>query len=337
MTAVNLGLLCAELAKHGVALKPLEQTGVPLVLRWDTNITGPILGDDTLVAFPDMHLSGFSAGDIFRGTDPNALVRLTKILRAFTAARTSFPSLRFVQLGDLYDVWRAYPEYRDHPTSDYRTIEDAYGEALGLLVQTLQARVCIGNHDATLAQFPPSWARRADGRVTKQLAYGHRFGARRVLAFHGHQEDTLDRLPSQDGAFFVKLATEAAKLSNPLFQSLEQKLDLVSDYFGDTDLSLHQAFSEGWPDATAPADTQGFTASRWCKRGRRELMESLLGRLDGASELRLVFVGHSHRPGIAALQIQNRLVPIIDVGSWVWGRSQLAIATEGQLALYDIT
>jgi hypothetical protein len=57
----------------------------------------------------------------------------------------------------------------------------------------------------------------------------------------------------------------------------------------------------------------------------------------GSSTVRVVFVGHSHRPGVTAVSVNGRFVPVVDVGSWVWGASQIAIGVEGEIALWNVT
>lgn len=328
----------AALRNAGVEIEPLIQDGSDVVLNWSTADTGPILDDEQIVVLPDMHLGGGANGDIFRGTSASANGdRFLRFVTALDSVKPSFPGLSVVQLGDLYDVWRAYPDYRDHPTSDYRVIEDAYGKALRHLVQgNLRARVCVGNHDASLALFPPSWAR-VPGGVTDQLAYGHYFGSGRVIALHGHQEQTLaDAMQAQGGSGAVKLATEIAKLSNSLSQLIQQGVDILGDLFADSESALNDILSSRWPGADPPADAHGFTATRWCDRDGRDVLQRLFTALPNAAALRLVIVGHSHRPGISAIHIDGRLVPMVDFGSWVWGRAQFGVASEGELKLWTI-
>jgi hypothetical protein len=39
----------------------------------------------------------------------------------------------------------------------------------------------------------------------------------------------------------------------------------------------------------------------------------------------VAFVGHSHRPGISWCPVASRRVPLIDVGSWTYGRAEFAV------------
>src|SRR5207302_159880 len=119
-------------------LTPLTQADEETVLTWDTDLVGPVLDDTVLVAVPDMHLGAGAAGDLFAWPQHAAAAQRFKgFVDGLAQVAPQFPKLEVLQLGDLYDVWRAYPEYRDHPTSDYRKIEDAYSPSLGILLQKL--------------------------------------------------------------------------------------------------------------------------------------------------------------------------------------------------------
>jgi UDP-2,3-diacylglucosamine pyrophosphatase LpxH len=332
-----MSVISNALVAAGAPITPLQQADTEVKLTWNTSLTGSILGEEVLVVLPDMHLGGGDAGDIFRGNQQDAARdRLSRFVAALAKVAPQFPTMSIVHLGDLYDVWRAYPQYRDHPTSDYRVIEDAYGESLGILLQDLGARVCVGNHDAALGLFPPAWARSPSG-VTGQLAYGHRFAGGRVLAFHGHQHETLaEAMATEGGSGAVRLATEVAKLSNPLSMLIQRGVDLLDDMFSDSELSLSDLLNARWPEVDAPDDAHGFDSPRWCDRDGRDVLQTLVGALPEASALRLVVVGHSHRPGVSAIHIDGKLVPLVDVGSWVWGRAQIAIASEGELQMWSV-
>ncbi len=120
-----------------VGISAFQQAGADVALTWDTAVTGPILDQVALVVLPDFHLASGGAGDIFRGNQGTGAGKLKALLQAILDLAPSFPELVVVHLGDLYDVWRAYPAYSTHPTSDYTTIERPYSEELGLLTEEL--------------------------------------------------------------------------------------------------------------------------------------------------------------------------------------------------------
>ena len=325
-----------HLADRGVTLEPLDQAGRTATLEWDTEITGPVLGDMILVAIPDMHLSDGGAGDVFLGLSEDQLERFSRLLDALISAKAAFPTTRVVQLGDLYDVWRAYPEYKDHPTSHYERIEDAYGPILRKLTVDLRARVCIGNHDAILGLYPPSWAQTPAG-PTGRLAYGHLLGGGRVLAFHGHQEVGVGQaMAAQGGEGVVKVATLAAGLWKAPVQMLQDELDLAAELSTDPEWSLGEMLARHWPFVDAPPGSEGFRSPAWCARNGRDRLGTLASALPGAAALRLLVVGHTHCPGISMTEIGGRMVPLVDAGSWIQSKSQIVIAEEGRLTIYTV-
>lgn len=325
------------LRANGITLDPLFQDDRHVSLSWDP--ADEILGTRALIVVPDIHFATGADGDVFANGTATALSRLDRLADAIVAFKASYEAtgkrLSVLQLGDLYDVWRAYPEYVDHPTSDYSVIEGAYGTVIGKLVGPADARVCVGNHDATMAQFPPSWARGPNG-PNGRLAYAQSFVAGRVIGFHGHQIDQLvEAMQGQEGEGAARLASILAKLSNPLSQLLQRGVDFAIDFFADPSQFVDVA-NRQWPESTSLGDDQGFSAPRWCDREHADHLRSVLEGIAGASTVRIAFVGHSHRPGVTAVSVRGRFVPVVDVGSWVWGASQIAIAVEGQVGLWTV-
>ena len=322
------------LVARGVALAPLVQEGRTATLTWDTRVTGPVMGERILVAIPDMHLSDRGPGDVFVGLGAGQREKLLHLLDALIATKGAFPELRTVQLGDIYDVWRAYPEYKDHPTANYRRIEDAHGDIIGKLTQELRARVCVGNHDATMGPFPPSWARGPNG-PTGQLAYGHTFASGRVLAFHGHQQDVIGQeMASQGGMSTVQLATLAASILCGPSQILQERLDLATVFFEDPDTAF---FKGHWPlSPEVPGGLDGFASPVWCERQSQKELGDLVSAIGDAQNLRLAIVGHSHCPGISWIEVRGKRIPLVDAGSWIQGKRQIMIAVEGSLTLYSV-
>ena len=334
--------ICSSLRQQGLDVQPIMQEGAALALTWNVQQTGPVLEDRAIVLLPDIHLSNDGDGDIFREGDPKRHVRLVKFLTALVTAREQAiaKGLRCstVHLGDFYDVWRAYPTYRDHPTSDYGAIERPYADALDLLFGKLDLRACVGNHDATLSIYPPYWARDQDFKPNGRLAYSQRFAGGRVVAFHGHQSDQLQKaLETEGDAGFVKAATLAAqKISNQLALGAQHAVDLMLDAFADPHLSDAEIPNGLWARSGTLKDTAGFHAPLWCDRINNQHLHAVLERSTFKDVARLVFVGHSHRAGVSAIMLGGRFVPVVDSGSWAWGRTQFGVAVEGEVSLWSL-
>jgi len=238
--------------------------------------------------------------------------------------------LNVVQLGDCYDLWRAYPFHAHVPGQTYAAINDAYGPLTSQLIDQLDARFCVGNHDADLAKYPPDWAFGAGGR----LAYSQRACAGRVFAMHGHQtDDVVEVMAAQNGQTWVALGSVLATITNAGGQGLQEWLDRREDTYPGDD--------GGYPPGAAPPAGR-FTSPRWSDRGGRK------GRLekifDGmaqsaaaiAGAVRVLIVGHTHRPGVAWFTHGGRVIPVVDVGSWTYGKSQFAIVEEGSVRLWQL-
>jgi hypothetical protein len=333
-------IVCESLREQGMLVAPLVQGGVEVKLTWVPKAADPILEDRVIVVLPDIHLSNDGDGDIFRQNKATRHARLRLFLQALIHARelVEHHGRRFsvVHLGDFYDVWRAYPEYKDHPTSDYRAVETKYADVIDLMINGLDMRVCVGNHDANLARFPPWWARNQLG-PNGRLAYAQRFAGGKVVAFHGHQLDQADEaMQAQDGSTLVKIATIAAKLSNPLSLLIQQGIDLQIDLRADHALALDGLSTGGWEKSRTLRDQGGFSCSRWCDRLNMQHAKAVLERTVFSNALRIAFIGHSHRAGITATHVGERFVPVIDAGSWAWGQSQFAIAVEGEVSLWNL-
>jgi hypothetical protein len=197
------------------------------------------------------------------------------------------------------------------------------------LIDDLDTRFCVGNHDAMLAKYPPDWAFTAGAR----LAYAQRFCEGRVLAFHGHQgDDLVDQLAAQNGQIWVALGSALSSVLNPAGMALQEYIDKREDaYPGDQD--------GGWPVGVAPARPTAFRCERWSDyKGRPARFQNIFraAALSVAQAMRLVLVGHTHRPGISWFGLDGRIVPVIDVGSWTYGRSQFAVVSEGNASVWEL-
>jgi hypothetical protein len=339
MSIGTMDLLAFVTAK-GLATRRVVANGQPSALTWDP-ASEAIVGENVLVVLPDLHLGAGGDGDIFSGVATNVTDsrgRLSTFLNALIDAKAAIEPagtrLRLVQLGDFYDVWRAYPSYRDIPGADYSIIESAYGEVIGKLVNQLDARFCVGNHDATLALYPPWWGRGSNGKANGRLGYAQRLCDNNVLALHGHQAaQIVEVMQAQGGGAWVSFAMWLAGVWN----ALDEKIQATLDHSFDPDL---------WPKTLdwANLDTPPkgpFAAAAWAARDGRDVLAKILGGLHeghmfGADTPRIVFVGHSHRPGISWIEVNEQVVPVVDVGSWTYGRSQFAVAVKGEVSLWEI-
>jgi hypothetical protein len=309
--------------------------GEPIELSWQQEPAEPIVDNRVILVLPDLHLGDGGDSDIFRGAEglgPTHRQRFESFLSAVVLAKAELATrqqrLSVVQLGDCYDVWRAFPFHEHVPGRTYSAIRTAYTRIESLLIDDLDTRFCVGNHDAILAQYPPDWAFTSGAR----LAYSQRFCAGRVFAFHGHQGDVLsDQLAGQHGQFWVALGSTLSAIMNPAGIALQQLIDQQEDtYPGDED--------GGWPVGAAPTRPTRFECRRWSDyQGRPERFRKMLETVPPLSQaIRLVVVGHTHRPGLSWFELGGRVIPVLDVGSWTYGRSQFAIIEAGSASVWQL-
>lgn len=304
-----------QLRLAGLSPEPARVDGAPIELGWSADPAAPVLDSRILLVLPDLHL-----GD--GGHDES--LRLERFLGAVVAAKGRLQArgraLSVCQLGDLYDGRMD------------TAIRNAYRRVESLLIDELDTRFCVGNRDWMLSRSPPDW-----GFTAGRIGHSQRFCRGRVFAFHGHQGDErVDTLIGDEAQLWTTLGSSLASIASPADALVE---DRVADWEEPT---LAGEASAGWPEGTGPNVPTPFRSPRWSHYGERPARFRRV--LDAARALapaitdgiRLVFVGHSHRPGVAWFEFAGRVVPVMDVGSFCHGRSQFALVEEGSATLWQL-
>ena len=308
-----------QLGLAGLSPEPVRAGGAPLELAWTVDPRDPVLDSRVLLVLPDLHL-GDGAGDGGRGDAP----KLERFLRAVVVAKArlqaSGRALSVCQLGDFYDG-RSDPASRD----GYRRVES-------LLIDELDTRFCVGNRDWMLSRSPPDW-----GFTAGRIGHSQRFCRGRVFAFHGHQGDErLDTLIDDPAEPWNTLGSALMSIASPAATLVEDRIA------GWGELDAVEGASGAWPEGEAPQTPTRFRSPRWSDCGERP--SRFRRALDAAHALapaiteaiRLVFVGHSHRPGVTWLELAERVIPVMDVGSFCRGQSQFALVEEGSARLWQL-
>lgn len=303
---LRLAGLSPELARAG---------GAPIEIGWTSDPRDPVLDSRVLLVLPDLHLG--DGGDGESG-------RLEQFLRAVVLAKGRLQAmgraLSVCQLGDFYDG-RTYAAIRD----EYRRVES-------LLIDELDTRFCVGNRDWMLSRSPPDW-----GFTAGRIGHSQRFCRGRVFAFHGHQGDErVDTLIADSAQLWSALGSSLASIASPADALVE---DRVADWEEPTP---EAGASSAWPEGAGPSGPTPFRSPRWSQYGERPARFQRV--LEAARELapaitdgiRLVFVGHSHRPGVAWFEFAGRVVPVMDVGSFCHGQRQFALVEEGSATLWQV-
>jgi hypothetical protein len=267
---------------------------------------------EAAIVLPDMHLGW--GNDIFRYNDPDRARRLEHFLDVLLALRAAVGNqLEVVQLGDWYDFWRS-PALT--PEQSKAAIEAQYPGVVARAAK-LGVRHCIGNHDAALVE--PALRRGLDEQIVRTLGTAHR-----VLCMHGHDAKTLESIAVDGETCGLGLNICSLLSSAPIVGPLGALVQRLCDGSSREPWSS-SALSKPWPEAKLRGPA-GWAAP-WVTRDMAvQLGEAIAGieRCMGR-EMQAVFVAHTHRPGISWSPVATRRVPLIDVGSWTYGRAEFAV------------
>ena len=315
------GLPCAWRKDLGLDGRPAHA-----ILRPPQGATIPLEPLGLAIVVPDLHLA--TGNDVFRyNTDTHAR-RLERFLGALVTLRNEltdqFTGFACVQLGDFYDLMRA--DGID-ANSKRQHIDARYPEVMRLC-RALPMLHCIGNHDKDFWFHPPP-TDQANYAIARTLGSGN------MLCFHGHDKVTLFNILVHNRAETLALSVLNAINTLPFFGELTSWLQANADHsledeaFGTTQSLPWDRGSQGPSGWSAPWVDRGDTA---------DLGNVIRGFEKGLDrELAVAFIGHSHRPGISWAPVAQRRVPLIDVGSWTYGRAEFAIVAEDGIGLAQLT
>jgi UDP-2,3-diacylglucosamine pyrophosphatase LpxH len=305
-----------------------------------------VLGQNSFIAVPDVHLSDGSDADIFLDGNPAHAQRFTKVLSAIDSYMDAeSASAYLLQLGDWYDVWRAVGA--DATQADFAKIDEvkAYQDLLELDKRLGMAHL-IGNHDASFKHALPD-RRVADG-ARFRFGFGLMKSNGRVFALHGHQTDTVQGAPSPDSdQRAVWLATLAAKYVTSEVRSLQNFFDKEGTNPGAALHWLGALMGLNRPDPVPIprarlATPAGFTGSFVDREDSAALVgiavKACAKRYPTPEPLQLLVVGHSHKPCIAVTPhpASGKPVVVVDGGSWVQGAAQLVFGAANRVSVFDI-
>jgi UDP-2,3-diacylglucosamine pyrophosphatase LpxH len=297
-----------------------NENGKPALLKPVGATTMPLGTMKVGVVIPDVHLGW--GNDIFRFGDPNRGARLERFLLLLAELRQEVKDLAIVQLGDWYDLWRTEPGTF---AEKKHAIDQQYAGIMAA-ARALNVQYCIGNHDAAFYAQPPL-ASDIDIAIARQL------GGPDIVCFHGHDFVTLQNIVVEAAAdAAVVQAINIFDTAVPILGTLASWIQMVGDHTRDpwyeepTSLAWKPA-AVGLPDWDAP----------WVDRGGAVQIGPVIRSAEHAQanqHVKLAFVGHTHRPGISWSPIApNRSIPLIDAGSWTYGRAEFALVCEDGVGL----
>jgi len=293
------------------------------ILRPDPASTVPLDPLGLAVVIPDLHLA--VGNDVFRYNVADRERRLERFLAALVTLRdelaNDFVGFAAVQLGDFYDLMRV-PGIDAH--AKRQAIDAAYPRVIELC-RKLPLLHCIGNHDKDFWRHPPPAAEAS-------YAMARLLGGPDLLCFHGHDKVTLFNVVVHNWAETLALTLLNTIDTLPILGDLTSWLQSVGDGTLE-DETFGMTESKAW-DKGVPGP-QGWSAPWVARIDAVELGTTIRGFEKGLNHVvKVAFVGHSHRPGISWAPVtQQRLVPLVDVGSWTYGRAEFAIVASDGIGL----
>ncbi len=312
-------------ADHGLPFAWRQDIGTDnqpadAILRPPSGTTIPLDPLGLAVVIPDVHLA--QGNDIFRYNVADRERRLEQFLTALAALRDElaqgFVGFACVQLGDFYDLMRV----QGVDANAKRAIVDAAYPRVMELCRALPVLHCVGNHDKDLWREPPP-AAQASYALARQI------GGPDILCFHGHDKVTLFNVVVHNWPQTLALTLLNTIDSLPILGALTSWLQSIGDATLEDD-AYGTTASKPWPKGVPGPD--GWSAPWVARDDAVDLGTVIRGFEKGLNHaVQIAFVGHSHRPGISWTPVtQQRLVPLVDVGSWTYGRAEFAVvATDG--------
>jgi hypothetical protein len=166
------------------------------------------------------------------------------------------------------------------------------------------------------------------------VAIARPIGTPSVLCFHGHDLQTLKDI--YVNAVWDETLLQVLNTINTL--PVVGRLSSFLQRWGDSSFDepwAGNAESKRWPGAVIPGPDDLWHAP-WVARDDATKLaqvvrgfEFCLNRRNAAApavEIEVALVGHSHRPGISWGPITaERDIPLVDVGSWTYGRAEFAV------------
>lgn len=283
---------------------------------------GKPVAPGVIIVIPDVHLG--AGNDIFRNGNDAHAARLLQFLGVLKALQDSVGPALFaaIQLGDWYDFFRVPPGL------DFERARSAIENAYPAIVEAARALPllhCIGNHDF-------SFFKNDVPRDEIDLAIARLVGDR-VLCFHGHDLVTLRDIVVHPGGERALLRVADVLASAPLIGPGVNLIQQLIDGSSHVDPFFAETVSKGWE--RGPEGPNDWTAP-WVRRDDADQLGSVLLSYEQANgmQVRAAIVGHTHRPGIDWTVVETgRGVPVIDVGSWTYGRAEFAVIAEDGVGL----
>ena len=217
---------------HDALLASLLETfpkSVYLVGRYADPALG--LDDRSRVFLPDFHwmsrecLTRYIGGYSFNGNLPSSRPLLATLLRLLSKARADGAAIDLFQLGDRFDLWReAMPADADILVAFDRVSTDPNVSGLSAQLDALDTKYVRGNHDSWLRHVEkarPNVPKTVDSATTAN---------QRILVTHGHQFDSVEKIPDEFKAALVALAPNIRPATYDVGPFPNETIQHIKDY-----------------------------------------------------------------------------------------------------------
>jgi len=297
----------------------------PLLLRPPPGVTLTLAPVEVAIVVPDVHLGW--GRDAFVGDAPNRITRFEAFLDVLAAMRASGTELDVVQVGDWYDFFRAPSVTKANAKAN---IEKSY-PGIVKRAAALGMKHCIGNHDSVFVR--PEIRKGLDVEIVRTVGDAHR-----VLCLHGDDTQILTSIAKQGAldSIVLNLLTLFAT-AHPIGGALAGFIQKLADK-SSADPWSNKKDSLPWPVAKVPGPSNW--SAPWVARASAVDIGGAVAGLELCLgvKFQLALVGHSHRPGISWCPVSgSRRLPLVDVGSWTYGRAEFAVVCAEGLGLAKLS
>lgn len=273
-----------------------------------------------IVCIPDMHLLEKGINDHFYDNKPVYIDRFIDLIDFLSNLKAQESDLEIIQLGDMYDLWKA--------EGNSNEIFETYTDTI-MKLNDLSPIYIIGNHDIDL--YKKYYGDITFGR--KWRYYSNLGNKLRIIYEHGFQADFFNNQDSWSGA----IGKDITKIVN-MMEYIEPDIETILGSAWD---QVSRMFSK-YNVFTPVNDPQGFTPHEYLQF-YIDLMEKYnSGKTydnfgSDSVDLSLAVIGHTHKARLVQMPINDKIYYVMDCGSWVGGGHELGAISGKEIALFQWT
>lgn len=267
-----------------------------------------------VVCIPDLHLLEKGHTDDFFDGKPEYVDRFTAFLEFLL--KIGAEEMDVCQLGDMFDLWQA--------RWNTNLIYTAYTNILGLMDKKLKPVFVIGNHDIDLLKY---YEGETFGRKWRHFSKDSQ-GKITVIYEHGFQADFFNNQGNLSGTIGRAITDIVG-----LMEYLEPDMDVI---LGNLWEKVSRAFSIYNAGLTPVKDRERFNSHEYLNYYLNLMEKYNRGETDdhrGPTDLILTIVGHTHTARLVSRPRGDRVLYLMDCGSWVNGGHEFGLIAGREVAV----